>query len=83
MVIFGAVIMGLSLIGIGWFVGVTVERHMYSKENTPSASHNTDMMSASQICPRCHGGGKELERTYYADPPSCLKCGGSGKLHHA
>lgn len=28
MVIFGIVLVALSLVGLGWFVGVTIERHI-------------------------------------------------------
>ena len=66
MVIFGIVIVVLSLIGLGWFIGVTVERHMYVKVSTPSASHNKQSAPVEKptLEPQMWGGNSPTYSDY-------------------
>jgi hypothetical protein len=73
-------------IGIGWVLGVfcyaVYSMRPDTKEGTPSASHNTGRVSASQICPYwrvtlCHAN-------VWRDHKMCKGCRYyTGKLHHA
>jgi DnaJ-class molecular chaperone len=74
----------ISAVFFGMYLGRIIERHRSNtKVGTPSASHNTGMVSASQICPDCDGVG--LKRGFGAVLPTrcyCSHCRGTGKLHH-
>jgi len=68
MLIFGIILVALSLIALGWFIGVEIDRYIHSPKTIKLVK-----------CHVCEGSGK-LNKIFNRFTIRCWRCDGTGKI---